>query len=116
MGIGVFDSTGWFFMFTAKYSFDLRIADRGIGIGIWNLGIGNWDLGFRNSDFEFGIWNGELEFGIGIWNYLSGDGTVAKDTRLGRVVYPRTVGLRYLSVLQVCAANFLDLMQLNRRG
>jgi hypothetical protein len=63
MGIGVFDSTGWFFMFTAKYSFDLRIVDRGIGIGIWNLGIGNWDLGFRNSDFGFGNWN----LGFGIW-------------------------------------------------
>jgi hypothetical protein len=80
--------------------------------GLADCGIGIWDWEFGN----LGIWNGELEFGIGIWNYLSGDGTVAKDTRLGRVVYPRTVGLRYLSVLQVCAANFLDLMQLNRRG
>jgi hypothetical protein len=83
------------------------ISDGGLadcGIGIWDWEFGNWNL-------EWG-----LEFGIGIWNYLSGDGTVAKDTRLGRVVYPRTVGLRYLSVLQVCAANFLDLMQLNRRG
>jgi hypothetical protein len=57
----------------------LRIAD--CGFGILNLGFGIWDLGFGIWKLGFGIW--KLE--IGIWNYLSCDGTVAKDIRLGRV-------------------------------
>ncbi|HEY7786537.1 MAG TPA: hypothetical protein VIB00_17535, partial [Pyrinomonadaceae bacterium] len=68
--------------------------------GIWNLEIGIWNL-------EFGIW--EL-FGIGNWELLSGDGALAKNIRLGRVVYPRPVGLRYLSSSGM-RSELLDLMQ-----
>jgi hypothetical protein len=92
-----------------KRDFGLRIAD--LEIGIWDLEIGNWKLEFgiwknletgiwnleiRNWNWEIGIWSSDfakvVEYGTGMM-YQDLNNTLVNIFRLGRVVYPRPVGL-----------------------
>jgi hypothetical protein len=78
-----------------KRDFGLRIAD--LEIGIWDLEkFGNWNLEIRNWNWEIGIWSSDfakvVEYGTGMM-YQDLNNTLVNIFRLGRVVYPRPVGL-----------------------